>query len=155
MRRPCVPFSAVLFLVLTAALAPPAFAQTQGETTAPAVPRAYDASREVILHGTIAEVLSRPATGLPLGLHLMLVTAQGNVDVHLGPYLGRTATEKGLVAGATVQVTGVTTHFAGGDSFLARLVIVGNQTITVRNENGMPVRPTPAVVRAPRGTGGL
>ena len=109
-----------------------------------AATRAYDTTKEVILRGTISEVVQRPAAGLPMGLHLMVSTGQGTVDVHLGPYLGRSAAEKGLVAGAQIQMYGMTTHFDAGDVFLARVVVVGKQTITVRNEHGIPVRTAPA-----------
>ena len=161
MRRSHPPMflHAILTLSLFAAIASPAFAQTTGGAAAaqPAA-RGYDKSKEVILRGTISEVVQRPAAGLPLGLHLMVATGQGTVDVHLGPYLGRTATEKGLVAGAPIQMYGITTHFAAGDVFFARIVVVNNQTITVRNEHGFPVRPIPAGARTalgPQPAGGL
>ncbi|HKM90827.1 MAG TPA: hypothetical protein VJX29_09435 [Candidatus Acidoferrales bacterium] len=161
MRRSHSPtiLHAFLSLSLFAAIALPAFAQTPGgSAAAQPTPHAYDITKEVILRGTISQVVQRPAAGLPLGLHLMVATGQGTVDVHLGPYLGRIAAEKGLVAGAAIQMYGVTTHFAAGDVFLARIVVVGNQTITVRSENGFPVRPIPAGARTTRGpqpAGGL
>ncbi len=143
---------AYLSLSLFSAIALPAFAQTPGgSAAAQPAPRGYDITKEVILRGTISQVVQRPAAGLPLGLHLMVATGQGTVDVHLGPYLGRIASEKGLVAGAAIQMYGVSTHFAAGDVFLARIVVVGNQTITVRSENGFPVRPIPAGARTTRG----
>jgi len=149
----------ILSLSLFAAISSPAFAQTQGgSAAAQPAPGGYDKTKEVILHGTISEVVQRPAAGLPLGLHLMVTTAQGTVDVHLGPYLGRLATEKGLVAGAAIQMSGVTTHFPAGDVFLARIVVVNSQTITVRNEHGFPIRPAPAAAPTARGSqssGGL
>ena len=150
---------AILSLSLFALIAVPAFAQTPGgSVAAQPAPGGYDKTKEVILRGTISEVVQRPAAGLPLGLHLMVSTGQGTVDVHLGPYLGRTATERGLVAGATIQMSGVTTHFAAGDVFLARILVVNNQTITVRNEHGFPIRPAPAAAPTARGSqssGGL
>jgi hypothetical protein len=161
MRRSQSPrfLHAILSLSLFAAIASPALAQNQsGSAAALPAPRGYDVTKEVTLRGTISEVVQRPAAGLPLGLHLMVSTGQGTVDVHLGPYLGRTAAAKGLVAGAAIQMSGITTHFAGGDVFLARILVVGNQTITVRNENGFPVRPVPAAARTASGaqsSGGL
>lgn len=157
LRAPVSFLFAILLLAISMSAVPPACAQTQ-TSTAPAVPRMYDAAKETVMSGTISSVVTRPKAGLPLGLHLMLETPQGQVDVHLGPYLGRVATQKGLVAGASIQVTGETFHFNAGDVFLARIVTVGDQTITVRNQNGFPVRPVPAGARTVRGTqssGGL
>src|SRR5271155_346541 len=131
-------FSAILLIAIFISVAPAVFAQTPTTATAaPAVPRMYDTSKETVVSGTISEVVARPKAGLPLGLHLMVSTAQGVVDVHLGPYYGRIAAQKGLVAGASIQVTGVTSRFAAGDVFLARTVTAGNQTLVIRNRNGI------------------
>jgi hypothetical protein len=156
MRRSQSPgfLHSLLALSLFVAIASPAFGQTQRG----GAPGAYDISKEVTLRGIITQVVQRPAAGLPLGLHLMVTTAQGTVDVHLGPYLGRAATEKGLVVGAAIQMSGVTNHYPGGDVFLARILVVNDQTITVRNERGFPLRPVPAAARTERSlqsTGGL
>jgi len=118
--------------------------QSQAQAGSQAVPRIYDTSRETVLRGAITETTTKSAKGLPLGLHLMLATSQGDVDVHMGPYFSKLAAEKGLIPGATVEVTGVTMHLAAGDIFLARTVVVNEQTITVRNTSGLPVRPVPA-----------
>jgi hypothetical protein len=151
-RVPMSYFSATFLLTFSISLGPGAFAQTQSAATAgPAVPRMYDAAKETVVSGTISEVVTRPKAGLPLGLHLMVSTAQGQEDVQLGPYFARIAEQKGLVPGATIQVTGVSSHFAAGDVFLARTVTIGNQTITIRNRNGFPVRPAARVTRTVRG----
>lgn len=156
MRRSQSPgfLHSLLALSLFVAIASPAFGQTERGS----VPGAYDITKEVTLRGIITQVVQHPAAGLPLGLHLMVTTAQGTVDVHLGPYLGRTATAKGLVAGAAIQMTGVTKHYAAGDVLLARILVVNEQTITVRNDHGFPLRPLPATARTAHGTqssGGL
>ncbi|HXZ19826.1 MAG TPA: hypothetical protein VEG63_07740 [Candidatus Acidoferrales bacterium] len=155
MSKHCAPLIllfGVFFLAVFVLLAPQSFAQSQQPAAAsPTVPRMYDATKEVVLNGTISEVVSRPKTGLPLGLYLMLTTTQGEVALHLGPYYGRIAAEKGLVPGATIQVTGVTSTFTAGEIFLARTVAVGGQTLTIRSQNGFPVRPTPNGTRAARG----
>jgi hypothetical protein len=161
MRRSQSPefLHAILSLSLFVVMASPAFGQAQGGSAAAVpAPGGYDITKEVTLRGIITEVVQRPAAGRPLGLHLTVTTAQGTVDVHLGPYLGRMATEKGLVAGAAIQMSGVTAHFPGGDVFLARVVVVNSQTITLRNERGFLLRPAPAAARTERGsqsTGGL
>jgi len=151
-RAPAFIALAVFLLSSAVVLTSQTYAQSQAATPAPAEPRVYDATKEVVLNGTISEVVGRPKAGLPLGLHLMLSTAQGEVDVHLGPYFGRIATQKGLVPGASIRVTGVTVNFAGGDVLLARVIVVGNETLTIRNQNGIPVRPAR---QGTRGASGL
>ena len=157
-RRNLYGFIVILlaFLSLTAA---PLKAQSAADQhiSAPA-PAAYDSANEVVLRGTISQVTTQPAPGLPLGLHLILSTAQGAVDAHLGPFLSSLAAQKGLVSGASVQMVGVKAHLAAGDLFLVRTVIVGGQTIVVRNANGFPVRqvaPQPRVVRGTEQKDGL
>jgi hypothetical protein len=132
-------------------------AQFVAGTQRPA-PVVYNATNEVVLRGAIAQVITRPAPGLPLGLHLVVSSEQGNVDAHLGPFLAACAGQKGLVAGASVQMVGVMAHLPAGDIFLVRTIVTGGQTIQVRNANGIPVRqvaPTPRVVRGADQKGGL
>jgi hypothetical protein len=150
-RAPVFFLTVIWLLAFSISVAPTAFAQTPSAATTTA-PRIYEAARETTVGGTISEVVTRPKAGLPLGLHLMVETAQGQMDVQLGPYFGRLAAQKGLLPGATIQVTGETFHFNAGDVFLARTITVGNQTITVRNQYGFPVRPVPPGARTVRGT---
>jgi len=152
-------FPAVFFvLVFSASFTLPAFAQSAAAASTSAVSsRIYEASKETTTGGTISAVVQKPKAGLPLGLHLMVETPQGQMDVQLGPYYARIAAQKGLQPGATIQVTGETFHYAAGDVFLARTVTVNGQTLTIRNQYGFPVRPAPAGVRTVRGmqkTGG-
>jgi len=143
----------ILLLSLSMSAGPAAYAQTSSGTgAATTAPRIYEASIETTVSGTISEVVKRPKAGLPLGLHLMVETAQGQMDVHLGPYYARIAAQKGLLPGATIQVTGETFHYNAGDVFLARTITVGGQTLTIRNQTGFPVRPVPAGKRTVRGT---
>ena len=145
--------SAIFLFSLLVIAAPAALAQAQsGTNPATVAPRIYDATKETGISGTITEVTTKAKTDLPLGLHLMVTTAQGAVDVHLGPYFARVAAQDGLVPGAAIQATGVVSHFTAGDVFLARTVTVGNRTLTIRNRNGFPARPMPAGARVVRGT---
>ncbi len=157
-RRALVPaVCSVLIFALCSILAPQSFAQSQAPAAKNA-PGMYDSTKEVVLNGTISGVVARPKPGLPLGLYLTLTTTQGQLAVHLGPYYGRVAAEKGLVAGATIQVRGVSTSFAAGEIFLARTITIGGQTLTIRSQNGFPVRPAANGRRGAQGTqatGGL
>ena len=118
-----------------------AFAQSAPEPQGAAAPApAYNTANETIVNGTISQVLTHPATGLPLGLHLMVSTPKGAVDAHLGPYLAPVAEQKGLVSGATVRMLGVMMHLPAGDVFVVRTISLGGQTIVVRSTSGLPVR---------------
>ena len=156
-RAPGFALYAVLILAALFILTPNSLAQSPAATTqAPGAARAYDATKETVLSGTITRAGGRPKAGLPLGMYLELSTAQGEVNVHLGRYFGRVAAQNGLTAGASIKVTGVSMQFAGGEVFIARVITVGNQTLTIRNQNGMPVRPSQAGTnRGLQTTGGL
>jgi hypothetical protein len=126
---------------------PTARAHAQVANPANATPAAsplYSAANEVVVAGTISEVVTHPASGLPLGVHLMLSTSQGNVDVHLGPYVAKALDFAALAQGAAIQVTGAMAHLAAGDVLLARTVVVGSRTFVVRNQNGLLLRQPPA-----------
>jgi hypothetical protein len=129
-----------------------AFAQSasgpQGQAAAPV---GYNAANELVVRGTIAQVVTHPAPGLPLGLHLMVSSTQGVVDAHLGPYLAPVAGQKGLAPGAAVQMLGVITHLPAGDVFLVRAISVGSETIVVRSRSGIPVRQLGPAHRVVRG----
>ena len=144
--------SAIFLFSLLVIAAPAALGQAPSRAnTSTVAPGMYDLTGETQLSGTITEVSTKAKPGLPLGLHVMISTAQGAIYVHLGPYFSRIAAQDGLVAGATIQVTGAVSHFQAGDVFLARTVTVGSRTITVRNKNGFPARPMPSGTRAGRG----
>jgi len=124
-----------------ALLAGSAFAQSAPELQGAAAPApAYNTANEIIVNGTISQVLTHPAVGLPLGLHLMVSTPQGTVDAHLGRYLAPLAGQKGLISGAPVRMTGVKMHLPAGDVFVVRTISVGGQTIVVRSTSGIPLR---------------
>ncbi len=141
MPRAILDCSAALLLSVLLPAARPAFAQSAAmpqEVGAASV--AYNTASEILLRGTISQVVTRPAPGLPLGLHLMVSTAQSTVDAHLGPYLTAIADQKGLVPGASIQMLGVMSHLAAGDVFLVRTLTVSGKTIVVRSTSGIPLR---------------
>jgi hypothetical protein len=116
---------------------------------------AFDATHEITLQGTIKEVVPKPATA-PLGLHLMVATTTGTQDVHLGSYLSKNLTENLLHANAQVIVAGSYINLGGRNVLLARQLVVGGQTIAIRNQNGFLIRPKPegTVHRVASRTGG-
>ncbi len=101
----------------------------------------YDISKEITLHGTVSDVLKKPAKGMIMGSHLLIQTGVGPLDASLGRFglQGRGALSVG--AGKQVEVTGVMKTINGKQVFLARTVTVDGHAYTMRNEHGIPVSP--------------
>lgn len=105
---------------------------------------AFDASHPVTLQGTIQTVVTHPAPGTLLGEHLMIATTTGMHDVHIGPYLAKTAVGKTLHTNDNVTVVGSPMNLNGKPIFLASQLVVNGQTIPVRNRNGFLIHPPAA-----------
>jgi hypothetical protein len=126
--------------LLLAILAVPLGAQLAPETRATrAVGPVYDAAHEITLNGTIQEVVTKRVAGSPVGMHLLVAGPEGVVDAHVGPYLTKD-TQEALHAGLPVQIVGAVEQLQGKSILLARQLIFGGRTVTVRNENGFLVR---------------
>ncbi len=101
----------------------------------------YDATREITINGTVQQVITKHVAGSPAGMHLMVSGAQGLVDAHVGPYMSKSVKEA-LHMGLPLQIVGAMETVRGGKQYLlARQVIYGGQTLTVRNNRGMLLRP--------------
>ena len=94
---------------------------------------------EITVTGTIQQVVSEPAPGRPQGLHLVLASPQGAVDVSVGPYLASDVKES-LSAGEPVQIAGVMRTFNDQNYLLARELTIAGRLVTVRNQHGFLVR---------------
>jgi hypothetical protein len=130
-------FSAWLCAVLLFSVSAAAQQTTQ---TAPQQRRSYDLSREVSLQGTVvsfAESSSVP----PLGPHVVVQTASGQVDVHLGDARLLQANHLTLAAGDSIRVVGENVPYGTGTQFFARIIQKGSQTLTLRSTRGFPLRP--------------
>jgi len=95
----------------------------------------YDKAHEITLNGTVEAVITEPATGSPVGLHILVASPQGKVDAHLGPYMTK-ETREALQAGMPVQIVGAMETLHGKEYLLARQVIFGGRLVTVRSMNG-------------------
>jgi hypothetical protein len=115
-------------------------AQTAADSPAqhPLIP-SYDKAHEITLNGTVQEVVTRRVAGSPFGMHLLVAGPEGVVDAHVGPYLSQD-TREALHAGLPVQIVGAMEETHGGRYLLARQLIFGGHTVTVRSENGFLVR---------------
>jgi hypothetical protein len=99
---------------------------------------AYDVQREVSLIGTVQSYtpLSQAA---PLGPHLILQTASGAIDVHLGDSRLLTASQFTIAPGDKLRIVGETISFGQHTQFVARLLQKGTQILAVRSIRGFPL----------------
>jgi len=100
---------------------------------------AYDPAKEITVVGTVAQVVTQPAHGSPMGMHLLISSSGKEVDAHVGPFLSKENREA-LKPGQLVQITGVNENVHGKNILLARELIFSGRQVTVRNERGALVR---------------
>ena len=101
---------------------------------------AYDANREVSLQGTVANFTENSAN-LPVGAHVLVQTASGQVDVHLGDPRLLNLNNMKIAQGASIRIIGEQVETNQGKFFLARLVQQGTQVVAVRSMTGIPLPP--------------
>jgi hypothetical protein len=128
-------FAATLFVLCLPRAAGPA--PLQGGDQAPR----YDKSTEVTLSGTVKSVQQieegRGWRGIG-GTHIILETAQETIEVHLGPSTFLAEQKLTLAASDTVAIVGSRVKVSGADAVIAREIRKGTQTVTLRDENGIP-----------------
>jgi hypothetical protein len=123
----------------TALAAVLAAAGSIGAQTAPqAEASQYQLGREVTLVGTVSSVVENSKTG-PLGTHVVVQSASGLVDVHVGSAKYLEMNKLNLKTGDSVRIIGE--NFAVGTEivFYARIVQDGTTAIAVRSPKGMPL----------------
>lgn len=99
-------------------------------------PPVYDVAAERTLAGTVAEVV--PQSCPCGGIHLRLTTADGDVEVGLGPVVYLAELGATFAAGDAIEVTGAEPKNEAPADFLARSVKKGEATYELRDAEGMP-----------------
>jgi len=99
---------------------------------------AYDATQETVMEGTVLSYSAEAATP-PIGAHLMLQTASGPVDLHLGGASYLQANHFSLAKGDSVKVVGVNSATRQGSIFLVRVIQKGGQSLILRTTKGTPL----------------
>ena len=99
---------------------------------------AYDATQETVVEGTVLSYTAESATPL-IGAHLILQTAAGAIDVHLGAARFLQANNFSLAKGDSVRVVGVSSETRQGSIFLVRVIQKGGQSLVLRTANGAPL----------------
>jgi hypothetical protein len=144
MRRTCLKqparmitglLAGLLFAVVT--IQPGAQTAADSRVQGPSSP-GYDKAHEITLNGTVQEVVTKRVAGSPVGMHLLVAGKEGTVDVHLGAFLTQD-TQEALHAGAPVEIVGSMTTINGKDYLLARQLVLGGHSVTVRTERGFLV----------------
>src|SRR5215475_14182085 len=135
--------------LLLAGIPPAALAQRPHAAVAKRAPGSYDLSKDVAVTGTVLSYTENSKTP-PLGAHLLLQTASGNVEVHLGNARLLHLAKMNLQQGQSVRVVGQSRVLGPGSVFFARLVQSGTQVIALRSDHGLPLTPA-----GPRGNKAL
>jgi hypothetical protein len=99
---------------------------------------AYDATQETVVEGTVLSYTAESATP-PIGAHLVLQTAAGAIDVHLGAARFLQANNFSVANGDSVRVVGVSSETRQGAVFLVRVIQKGWQSLVLRTTNGAPL----------------
>ncbi|HTU32465.1 MAG TPA: hypothetical protein VMF66_01530 [Candidatus Acidoferrum sp.] len=127
---------------LLAVIAAPLGAQTapSRQTTNTMVP-AYDLSKEVKVQGTIEKINGFGNNG-PIGTHILVQTASGVVDAHLGFGSAVSSKNLGISIGQNVTVVGMMETVGSSSVLMARILTTPSRVIVLRNEHGIPIRST-------------
>lgn len=124
----------VLFIAAVMAwISSAAWGQHPGKTTGPK----YDTANEVKIKGVIVEVRDLP--GEFEGLHLVVKTESKTVLVHVAPSAFLKEIDTSFNKGDQVQVVGAKAPDAPEEEILAREIIDGTNTATLRDEKGVPI----------------
>lgn len=100
----------------------------------------YDVEKEVTVKGTATEIKDYvcPVSGT-VGTHIVLKTAEGNVEAHVAS--AKFLPEYGiqLAVGDELEILGMKTKVAGKDALLVRRIQHGPEIFTFRDKKGRPI----------------
>jgi hypothetical protein len=102
----------------------------------------YDVTKEVKVQGTIQKIDTSGTNGL-IGTQVLIQTASGVVDAHLGYGPASKASYLGISQGQSVTIVGMMQSVGNNNVLLARLLTTANHIFVLRNEHGIPVRAVP------------
>lgn len=142
--KPATALGLVAAFVALAALASPALAQRHpceqhGKHVGM---RMYDPLTESTLKGTVENVWTEDCAccaDCAGGTHLMLKAEGETIEVHVGPSSVLEAKKWELTKGDKIEVLGSKVFFGDCKALIAREVTKGDETLTLRNEQGIPV----------------
>jgi hypothetical protein len=97
----------------------------------------YDAANQVKIKGVIEDIHETP--GAFEGTHLVVKTDTGTVLVQLAPAEFLKEIDASFKKGDEIQVVGAKNIGTEGEEILAKEVIVGSNSTTLRDDGGVPV----------------
>ena len=97
---------------------------------------AYDATRETVVEGTVLSYTAESLTP-PIGGHLVLQTAAGAIEVHLGAASFLQANHFFVAKGDSVRVVGVSSATRQGTVFLVTLPAMRGTPMSSAAGNGV------------------
>lgn len=98
----------------------------------------YDPKTELSLSGTVEDIQTQGCMGRGPGIHLMVKTESERAEVCVGP--SGFVQQKGFsfAKGDQVKVTGSKVKLGARDVVIARQIVKDNQTLTLRDAQGIP-----------------
>lgn len=139
-----------LVVLVTMALTGATGGQTAVRASAAAAPPKYNTAKEIGIEGTVASIITDPTPGMLAGAHVLLATASGILDAHLGNYAMKGTSALRLSSGEQVRMVGVIVTIKGGPVLLVRMAQTAGGTYIVRNAHGILVRSGPACATRPQ-----
>lgn len=136
---------AALVFLATLTVSSAVFAQDQGKTgegwgKGSQYQRMYNPSTVETVSGEVVSIGTfTPAKGKGRGVHLELKTDKETISVHLGPAWYIDEQNVKIEKGDKIKVTGSRVTFEGKPVIIAKTVLFGNETIKLRDENGVPL----------------
>lgn len=97
----------------------------------------YDVANEVKIKGVVAEV--REVPGNSEGVYLVVKTDTATALVRVAPAAFLREMDTSFAVGNQVQVTGARALNVAEEQILAREIVVGTNTVTLRDDRGIPV----------------
>jgi hypothetical protein len=134
-----------LIVALFVSLLTPMFAVAQSseenQSTANSQPTSGKVvnANDVVVVGSVKQLVSKHALGTPAGPYMLLNTAQGLAYVSLGPYVANDM-RTSLANAQLVQVTGITETVSGKSYLLARQIEFDGKQVQIRNQYGFLLR---------------
>ncbi|MGA8272007.1 MAG: hypothetical protein WB919_10665 [Candidatus Sulfotelmatobacter sp.] len=134
MKQPQATYKLLLHFTALAILAIYAFAQAAPKQAQPK----YDPATEATVKGSVEELKFLPPDSPKPVAYLVMKSGQDSLQVYLCPKSFLDEMGFAMKAGDEIQLTGSKVTQAGADLTLAREVVKGGDTLTLRFKDGKP-----------------
>jgi hypothetical protein len=114
----------------------PASAQTAVAARSSAAFQRWNSANEISVTDVIHEVVTGHTSGFPIGVNLLLDSAQSFQYASLGSQLNSSIKSE-LAAGQSIKLKGIVTNINGQNFLVVRELTINQQTTEIRNNKGM------------------